>query len=229
MLLISSLTLPADHSDLSLKLSTSGARVGTHTMKAIQGFTLIELMVTMAVFAVLLLIAAPNLHDVLARNAVSAESNQLLSLLKTARSEAVSAHHPTALCGSSDASACGAGGVTTDLSGGVMVWSDSAISGAPSFGAGDTVLFAGAARSNLTAILVAPPGFGNQIGFNQQGEVIGANGAEIDILVCAKRHTADASGASTTTAPGAEVVVSASGRSLIRPLAAGAACSVSPT
>lgn len=53
------------------------------------GFTLVELMVTLAVAAILLGIAVPSFRDMLERNRVASQSNDLLSGLQAARSEAV--------------------------------------------------------------------------------------------------------------------------------------------
>ena len=54
-----------------------------------RGFTLIELMVTIAILAIALGIAVPNLQEFVRRNNLAAATNNMVSSLALARSEAV--------------------------------------------------------------------------------------------------------------------------------------------
>lgn len=65
------------------------------------GFTLVELMVTLAVAAILLGIAVPSFRDMLERNRIAAQSNELLGGLQTARSEAIRKNATHRFCSSS--------------------------------------------------------------------------------------------------------------------------------
>lgn len=58
-------------------------------MQSKHGFTLIEMMITLAVLAIVTAIAAPSFRGVLLDNRVSTWSSELISALSTARSEAV--------------------------------------------------------------------------------------------------------------------------------------------
>ena len=71
----------------------------SHKMKHQQGgFTLIELMFTVLVLAVLLAIGVPNFRDFLRNSRMAAQANDLLSGLNLTRSEAVKRRAPVTLC-----------------------------------------------------------------------------------------------------------------------------------
>jgi type IV fimbrial biogenesis protein FimT len=58
-------------------------------MASYRGFTLLELMVTVSVLAILLTLGIPAFGDMVRNNRVTAQTNQLVSAINTARSEAV--------------------------------------------------------------------------------------------------------------------------------------------
>ncbi|MBI3560302.1 MAG: GspH/FimT family pseudopilin [Gammaproteobacteria bacterium] len=58
------------------------------------GFTLVELMVTLAVFAILVAIAAPNVTTTISANRVTDQVNNLLGVLNYARNEAITRNFP---------------------------------------------------------------------------------------------------------------------------------------
>ena len=53
------------------------------------GFTLIELMVTIAVMAIIAMLAAPSFADLIAKQRLESTTKQLLNILTTARSQAI--------------------------------------------------------------------------------------------------------------------------------------------
>ena len=69
-----------------------------------RGFTLIELMVTLAVAAVLATLAAPFLRDFVTKNRAAGISNELTGAILRARNEAVTRNACVSLCASDDAS-----------------------------------------------------------------------------------------------------------------------------
>jgi len=71
-----------------------------------RGFTLVELMVTLAILGILVMAAAPNFSAALERNRIEAELKDLSSHVKLARSEAVSRSQTVTVCRSSDQASC---------------------------------------------------------------------------------------------------------------------------
>ncbi len=66
------------------------------------GFTLLELMITLAVAAVLVAIAVPNMSTFLRNNRLTAAANDLLRSTQVARSEAIKRQQNVVLCASAD-------------------------------------------------------------------------------------------------------------------------------
>jgi len=75
-----------------------------------QGFTLIELMVTIAVMAILLMIAVPSFKEATLGSKLGSYANSLVAGAHLARSEAIKRSAPVTLCVSSNGTSCGTGG-----------------------------------------------------------------------------------------------------------------------
>lgn len=84
-----------------------------------RGFTIIELMTTLVVIAVLAAIALPSFQGVIRSNRVATTSNEILASLALARSEATKGVGKAGVCPSSDGATCATG---TDWGIGWMVW-----------------------------------------------------------------------------------------------------------
>jgi type IV fimbrial biogenesis protein FimT len=63
-----------------------------------KAFTLIELMISILVLLVLVAVAVPSFTDLLARNRLSGQANELLSVIQLARSEAIKQNQTIRLC-----------------------------------------------------------------------------------------------------------------------------------
>jgi len=84
-----------------------------------RGFTLVEMMVTVAIAAALVGLGAPSLRSLLARHAVANEAGAMLDAVRLARSEAMKRGGPVILCKTNPlaASAC-----STDARVGWQTW-----------------------------------------------------------------------------------------------------------
>lgn len=93
-----------------------------------RGFTLIELMLTIAILAIILGTSVPSFQSMIKNNRIAAVSNDLVIGLQLARSEAIKRGIPVALCASSDQASC----TTTSVwSNGWVVRSQAVTAGPP--------------------------------------------------------------------------------------------------
>lgn len=88
-----------------------------------RGFTLIELMVTIAVLAIVVSIAAPSFTSMINNNRSVALGEELTGAFNLARSEAVKRGDRVSICASSDGASCSAAGTWNQ---GWIVFTDSA-------------------------------------------------------------------------------------------------------
>ncbi|HCV95490.1 MAG TPA: pre-pilin like leader sequence [Stenotrophomonas sp.] len=98
-----------------------------------KGFTLVEMMITISVVAIMCAIAYPSFQSTIRSSRVTTTNNEMLALVNLARSEAVRSNLGGGICGSADGSACDG-----DWSGGMMAFADSDQSG--TYDSGETVL-----------------------------------------------------------------------------------------
>jgi len=70
------------------------------------GFTLIELTITLAIVGILLMVGVPSLKTFLQGNQLIASTNELVSALHVARSEAIKINSRVSVCESSNGTSC---------------------------------------------------------------------------------------------------------------------------
>ncbi len=71
-----------------------------------KGFTLIELMITLAIAAIVMTIGVPAFQDMIRNNRAIAQTNDFISALNFARSESIKRGQRVVLCKSSGGAAC---------------------------------------------------------------------------------------------------------------------------
>ena len=77
----------------------------THVGRA-RGFTMIEMLMTIAIAAILMAIAIPSFRYITNANRIAGEMNGLLGDLQLARAEAIKDGHAVTVCQSSDGLSC---------------------------------------------------------------------------------------------------------------------------
>ena len=133
----------------------------------VQGFTLIELMITLVIAAILAALAVPSFRTLIASTTLSSQANEFVTMIAYARSEAVKRNARVTLCKSSNDEDCTAIGTWAQ---GYIVFADSATGGSVgTVDAGEQVLKVGAAlRGGST--LVGTTGVANFVSFLSNGQ-----------------------------------------------------------
>lgn len=78
-------------------------------MRRERGFTLIELMITIGLLAIVTTLALPSFVQFIQNNRLSGETNELVTAFQYARSEALKRADPVTVCASSNGTSCGGG------------------------------------------------------------------------------------------------------------------------
>lgn len=130
------------------------------------GFTLIELMIAIAVLAILVVAAVPSFEFIRNTSLLATGSNDVVAGLQTARTEAIRRGLPVALCRSENGTSCSAAG---GVWGGWMVYADLNRSGAFENGT-DEIIQSGELNTRLQVEAGGGiPGVGNTIAFRPNG------------------------------------------------------------
>jgi type IV fimbrial biogenesis protein FimT len=137
------------------------------------GFTMIELIITMSIVAILLAIGIPSFKYVTVSNRISTEVNALLGDMQFARSEAIKEGLPVTVCSSVDGLNCNGGGVWQS---GWMVFLDSSGNQGDQIRQGnESILRVQPAFTSTDTFGVPPPGNFSAITFNREGYATTSN------------------------------------------------------
>jgi type IV fimbrial biogenesis protein FimT len=183
-----------------------------------KGFTLVELMVTILIVAVLAAIALPSFRNVIQRNRVAAASNDLLASLSYARNTAITRGQLVSMCPSTDGANCTSAG--KDFESGWLVYTypaGAASANTAYVAASATLLRATGARAGVSINAQQTP----VITFGLQGQLRPATA--LRFLTCS-RTASSGIGESTASVPGVQLDVNTSGSVSAKNLAAGDSC-----
>lgn len=186
-----------------------------------RGYSLLELMVTIGVLAILSAFAMPSLRDFIRRNRAIAQSNAIMADLQLARGQAAATRSYVSVCPRANKTdnTCDTGG-SYDL--GWVVYSASAPNvayAATVAGASDALQHVSASQSDSATVRASSAGV---LTFNSRGELLSTS--DVTFISCAKSASADTLGVNTARIPGVRLQVSPSGRISSSQLPAGAAC-----
>ena len=186
------------------------------------GFTLLELMVTLSVAAILSVLAYPNMRDFMRRNRAVEQSNGMQSNLQNARGQAAATRSYVSIC-----PVTAPGGLVCDVAdgdyaNGWLIYTSSAPNIAY-VAATDTLEQTVAAPTN-TAILADTAGV---LTYNSLGELLvstPAAGTPANVVfdTCAEDNTGAT--INTTAVPGIQLSAANSGRIASNQLVAGTSC-----
>ena len=134
-----------------------------------EGFTLIELMITLVIAAILLGIVAPGMATLVERNRLQSTSENLFTSLMLTRSEALKRNREVVMCKSADGTSC-ATDSGTQWEQGWLVYVDVNGNGDPDT---DEILRVSGPLANGMTLRMSGD-FANEISYNTDGTASGA-------------------------------------------------------
>ncbi len=116
-----------------------------------QGYTMLEILMVIAIAAILLAVALPSMRDTISRNARDSIQLDLLTSLSLARSQAVTLSVTTSVCHSSNQTSC-SNSAGSDWTEGWLVFSDFDSDGVVDSADGDELLQVHPPANDIVAI-----------------------------------------------------------------------------
>jgi type IV fimbrial biogenesis protein FimT len=126
-----------------------------------RGFTLLELAITLAVLGIVLAAAIPSMTALINSGRLTANANDILTALHSARVESIRRGQRVVMCPSGDGTTC-----SNNWNDGWMVFEDRNRDGAP---AGESVLYTGNLTPTLTILASSNITTTNRVVFNPDG------------------------------------------------------------
>lgn len=158
-------------------------------MKIQNGFTLIEVIVTMAIAAIILTIGVPSFQTSIQNNRKTTSISELATALQLARNTAITRRVRVTLCKSPDGINCVTGGGSGDWSQGWMMFTNpNNVAATAGLSGVETLLRVHAALSSNTTLIGSGPTV-NRVSFKPQGLIDGNIGT---ITYCDSRGNTDA-------------------------------------
>lgn len=87
-------------------MSQARLKVWVRRRRMASGFTLVELMITIVVLAILAGLAAPSFADLIERNRLAGAANEIVAAMQTARMEAIRRGESAVICPSANGVTC---------------------------------------------------------------------------------------------------------------------------
>ncbi len=138
-------------------------------MRSSQGVTLIELMVVLAIAAIMLTVAVPSLRESFTRNRLTNQANTFMAALNLARTEAIRRGQSVTLCKSSDGNSCQTTGKNWEI--GWIAFVDTDKNGTRNTGSGSTETLLRAWPALPSGYSLRPnANFDNFLRYNPRGE-----------------------------------------------------------
>ena len=189
-----------------------------HRSRRAAGFTLLELMITILIVAVLTVVGLPSLRNVIQRNRVATANNDLLASLAYARTTAIYRGQLVSMCPSADGASCTSAGRAFEPGWIVYTYPAGAASANTEYAAGSaTLLRASGAHAGVSINAQQT----SVITFGLQGQL--RPGTALTFLTCARNGNSSL-GESTASVPGVQMEVNGSGSVKTEALSDGAPC-----
>jgi type IV fimbrial biogenesis protein FimT len=176
------------------------------------GFTMLELLIVVALVAILSAIAVPSYTNLIRRNNVASEGNKIVGALQLARSTAISGKYVAGIC--AELTPAGCSSTSYNFANGFVVFSK--VDATPNNEVVETV------QSKFVSseiVVDITNNVRNGLVFNRLGRLVQADAAGAKIMICWDQK-------STTQVPGMKISVSASGRIQSQKLGAIGTCNV---
>jgi len=145
-------------------------------MKKQYGLTIPELMIAIAIFAILVSVAVPQFNNLMRRQELNSKVSLLKSTLAYARNEAISRRKDVVICGTTDGETCAD---SADWSSGWLVFVDEDTDNV--FDTDDLLVRSSAWKSNKSKLLISSTADPKVVHYNERGE---SDGGVQAMMVC---------------------------------------------